>query len=117
MSEVCYSITGEDYTELCLVMEQLRDEHEIGDSVEVFQGISTPIGHNGFIFANTLIEHMQDRAWEEYGEWSEGYLDNITKDQKLQLENLISAWFTRNVPTPTFYKVIGVQKIMLEVEL
>jgi len=96
-----------DYDEIVAIM---KDE---GERDFIFMGNKIPQKHSYFLSVSCLIEDMQDRACE-LGEWAEGYLDDVTKEQKEELNNLVLDWFNKNITEPSFFLVENIEKITLE---
>ncbi len=96
-----------DYEDILAIME---DERE---SDFIFIGDKIAQEHKNFLTVSCLFEDMQDRA-SELGEWSEGYLEEVTKEQKEELNSLVLDWFNKNISKPSFFLVENVEKITLE---
>ncbi len=52
------------------------------------------------------IEHRKQ-------EWTEGYLEDVTKEQKEELNNLVLDWFNKNISKPSFFLIENVNKLFL----
>ena len=111
MSEIVYSITGDTFYE---DLDSTCDDLEIGIH-EIFQGESEHPKVSDFFDADSLIERIQENAYDNHDEYAEDYLEDVTKSQKEDLEKLICDWFEKNDLTPRFYRVINVEKIKVEV--
>ncbi|MZK54092.1 hypothetical protein GT715_28065 [Clostridium beijerinckii] len=63
------------------------------------------------IDAGTIIENAQEQLYEEIGEVSETYLDDITKDQEKELEKALNEvfynWHKKHKLFPSCYKVLN----------
>ncbi|MDT2635497.1 hypothetical protein P7D52_07950 [Enterococcus dongliensis] len=60
---------------------------------------------------DTLIENVQESAYDEGGEWADTYLDDVTKEDREELENLVFDWFIRNDYLPRWYTISSVEII------
>ena len=53
--------------------------------------------------------------YEAYGEFSDGYLDNVKSEQAIDLEKKLNAvlqeWLENNNLEPNFYRIITIEKI------
>jgi len=60
------------------------------------------------------IEAMQERAWEEAGEISETFMEDVTKDQRKELQAemdaVMLAWMARHNLEPRFWLVEQVEE-------
>lgn len=107
-----YSRDGETYMSYEDMMYELTNYHGISASVEVWEADKKEWRHSDFIYAVHLIDDMQTAAMDDCGEIAEEYLDGLTKDQKLELENHIAEWFNKNAKL-NFYGVENAKKIVV----
>lgn len=61
-----------------------------------------------------FVEMVADDAYEEYGEFAEDYLSDVTKEHLGELEELLHGWFEKHNYMPTFYTVEDISTIVLE---
>ena len=70
------------------------------------------------IDAESIIESLQEDAYSEGGEFSEGYLDDVTQEQQEELEEqlnaILDAWMDKYNHHPNFYNVADIKIIRLE---
>ena len=70
------------------------------------------------IYADSLIENLQEQSDERCGEASETFLDDVTKEQEKDLEEKLNAvlneWLTKYNHQPTFYYLDNIEKVRLE---
>jgi len=71
-------------------------------SYTVWVGEAKPIPTGRLVDAECIVERMQERAYEEVGEFGEDYLTTATAEQLKELEALVVAWADR-VEMPSFY--------------
>ena len=105
-----FSFDETNYYDYDDIVEMMEDD---GERDFIFIGDKTIQEHKNFLTVSCLFEDMQDRA-SELGEWSEGYLEEVTKEQKEELNNLVLDWFNKNVSKPPFFLIENVEKITLE---
>ena len=113
--EQCYSVDNETYNSWENLMDDLQEFYDIGESVEVWEADKKEWNHADFIYAAHMIDDMQTAAMDECGEVAEEYLNELTKDQKTDLEKHIAEWFSKNAKI-NFYGVENPRKIMVVVE-
>lgn len=65
-----------------------------------------------------IIEYLQDNAYDEIGEVSDGWLSGITKEQEEDLESrvikVVLEWLKDCKEEPTFYKVLPFDELTLQ---
>jgi hypothetical protein len=111
--EVFYCPTDEDsFEDLEDAMEFIKDvatnkDDAIGWVIEVHENLKP--SHNSFIDGSSIIESFANSAHDEFGEYSESYLEDVfINDEKCkELENLISDWMDKNAEQPKFYQSKG----------
>lgn len=111
MQNLFYSLNEEEYHDIDYIAQELEDDKEI---LIVFVGEGIKPTHKQFIEAIDICEEMQNRAYDEFDEYSEGYLDGITKEQEEELNNLIANWFDKNIQEPNFYRIKNTKEITRE---
>lgn len=76
----------------------------------------TPVSPNPseFFDANKLLEQVEEIAFDEYGDCTEGFGD-VTKEQLAELEKLVGDWLDKNL-VANFYTVkdVSAHKIRAE---
>lgn len=113
--EQVYSMAGHEYYGYNDLMDGLKEFYNIGESVEVWEADKKEWNHADFINVEGLIYDMQANAMDECGEVAEEYLNELTKDQKADLEKHIAEWFNENAKL-NFYGVENAKKIVVIVE-
>lgn len=113
--EHVYSIDGNKYMSYEAMMCELRDYQNKGESVEVWEADKKEFMHTDFINVNDVIDNMQYLAMDECGEAAEEYLNELTEEQKANLEKHIAKWFNKNAKI-NFYGVENERKIVVIVE-
>ena len=70
------------------------------------------------IDVDSVIEQIQENMYNEMGEVAEDYLDDVTKDDTLELEKRLNEvfykWQEEHNYKPSFYKVISEEVIEVE---
>ena len=122
MTDLFYMVTDEHaYESLeeafdmlgCIAVDK---EDALGWVIEVHN--KQQAEHLSFINGQTIIERIQEQAYSEYSEYSDGYLEDVCYDlEKLkELENIISDWLNTNAEAPTFYQSSGLAKEIVVTE-
>lgn len=62
-----------------------------------------------------LIDDMQNRAYDECGEWAEDYLDGVTEQQKKELDQLVCEWADKHGITPAWFMIEDVEPVVFKV--
>ena len=96
----------------------------LGHVYEEYEGIHTifAVGQLNSpslrIYADTVIESLQEQSDECCGDASETYLNDVTKEQEKDLEEKLNAtlneWLTKYHHQPTFYYLDNIEKVRLE---
>lgn len=120
----CYSEDDETYRE---VEEDEEDEFIIdmisgyeyveGDRFVFYKGISVPYDLDSLVPPiNLYIEQMQESAYEQYPEFSEGWLED-SKEHESELYdsilNVVRKWTEKNNLVPNFFAVKDTEEIMV----
>ena len=113
IDKFAYSLDEERYYSADCVADILENG---GNNEEacIYVGEKVQFAHKDFIFATDVLWEAKERAYNEVGEWCEGYLDSIPKEKLEQLNELVLKWFDENVKQPTYFTVKNVKKITVE---
>ena len=93
-------------------------DEAIGWNIEVCE--KTQPSHSRFIDAKDIINQMQERAYDEFSEWSEDYLIDIEfNDEKIKsLNSLLEKWLDENATQPIFWQAgKNIKTIVVDKEL
>ncbi len=60
-----------------------------------------------------IIDNIQEQAWSECSDHASGFLDDVTKEHKEELETLILDWFDKHNYKANFYTIINVDEVVL----
>ncbi|MCI5684553.1 MAG: hypothetical protein MR320_04085 [Enterococcus gallinarum] len=60
-----------------------------------------------------LLERVQEAAYEDGGEFAENYLDDVTKEHREELDDLIQNWFIKHKYLPNWYNIYEIDEISL----
>ncbi|WP_303698616.1 hypothetical protein [Pseudomonas aeruginosa] len=99
----CWSANDEDFN--CVSLADLLNENEDlkpGDTVYRAQAIKPD--PTGYVHARDVIELLVERAWDDGGEYAEGWPD-IGKEEEEELNQLLESWIRKHCPTTTWWRV------------
>lgn len=113
--EQVYSRNGYSYYSYEEIMKELRELLNIGSTISLWEADKKEWKHSDFINIDSVINDMQVQAVDDCGEAAEEYLNEITEDQKKNLEKYIADWFDKNAKL-NFYGVENPRKIVVIVE-
>ena len=115
MSDKVYSSNGETFSDFETVMDDLEGWHDLGEEVTIYEGEKIPFHHASFFSVDTIVEQMQDNAYDRVPEFSESYLEDFTVENKRALQDLIIRFFNDHAKQPNFYAVVNVKEVKIKV--
>lgn len=72
------------------------------------------------IEADSVIEHIQETTYDEVGEVAEDYLDDVTTEDLLELEEKLNdvfyKWQKEHKYEPNFYRIVATERINIKKE-
>lgn len=116
MSELeAWSTNNEDfrYSSLEDLIDSNSGEFEAGQTVYVGEGRRPKVSE--FCDADDVIEMMQNRAYDIGGEYADGFMDDISAEEKQELNDLLKNWMDKHVSID-FYTVHDVREYVLTEE-
>jgi len=113
----CYSTNNEDfnYDELDDAIRDAIDDPaiNIGDVVTVYEGDA--IHFKAGDFTGFTLDAITNTAYDEGGEYCDGYLDHVTKEQGADLDkriaDVVNQWADDHGLQPNFYRVENVKEV------
>jgi hypothetical protein len=66
-----------------------------------------------FFNADNIIDNAWELADGEAGEFAEDYLQDVTQEQKDELDNLLMSWVIKHNLEPRFYRIKNSEKVLL----
>jgi hypothetical protein len=109
MTNKCYSLNDEDFNyssfgELLSIM----DEPMVGVTYwEADCKTMTTEDVMSVHTVNSLLEGMDEQAYEEIGEVYDNECSDVSDEAKAELQALISAWATKHINLGRFWKIVG----------
>jgi len=116
MSELeAWSTNNEDfnYNSLDDLVNSNSGELEVGQVVYVGEGRRPKLSE--LCDADDVIEMMQNRAYDIGGEYADGFMDDISAEEKQALNDLLQTWMEKHVSID-FYTVHDVREYVLTEE-
>lgn len=115
--EKCYSTNNEDFncTDLhdAIVSALECPLAKVGDIVTVYEGDAVPWKAGDF--TGFTLDHISNAAYDEGGEYADGYLEGVTKEQESDLDkriaDVVNQWADDHGLQPNFYRVANVKEI------
>jgi len=111
MSDKVYSIDEEEFfEEMDDALQRLESCPCIGQTIYI--GTKKQKKASSFFDVEFMIEHMQDQAYDDAGEWSEGFFEDVSKEKIKELETMIKTWIDKEVFV-NFWQVSDVKEYAL----
>jgi hypothetical protein len=85
-------------------LHDLIRDYDLKAGAMVHSGVAYHPSPSMFVDADDVIEYAQERAYDEFGEYAECFLDGVTDEEKKKLDDFISDWLERNSQI-TFYSL------------
>lgn len=106
-----FSVNNEKFTDdseyiLDIAKAKGLKEIKVGEAIQ--QKHSDIVGISN---VDTLIESIQDTAYDNFDCFSIGYLDDITTKDKEKLKETVSSFLNKNSRQPDFFTVTNIKKI------
>ncbi len=96
------------------VEEALAEGYKLSDTLAV--GLVEPYTLD-IDFADMIIERMQEDAYDEVGEVTDGWLDHVHRDDITALDNqirqVVNEWLKKVKEEPTFYTIAPFEECTL----
>lgn len=124
MSEIYYSAVEDDWSSSDEAIEEVAqqkwddltdDERPEDRVIELYKGVKEPQKFANFLNVDRIVDDMGEVAYDECGEWAEDYLDDVTEDQKNELEALICQWADKHGLKPTWFMIENIETIKFTV--
>lgn len=120
--QVVYNTSEDDWTHADEAVEQvlenkLADMEEIdileSDSVTLFRGVVSKVSFGHYVDVPSILDFMSEWAYDD-NEFAEGYLDDVTDEQKQDLHKVICSWAEKHNISPKFFTVGDVEEVEVE---
>lgn len=113
--EFVYSLDNEYFDNFDSVMDSVNSEYEPGSRVILYKGVPVPVTHEDIVkrcfFKGRLLEFLQEAAYDEYDEYGENYLTDLSDSDEQSIIDKIVTFLNENVKEPNFYTVKDVEEI------
>lgn len=84
--------------------------------VTLHRGDSNVAKHSDFVSGMSIIEDLQNVAYDEYSEHAETYLDEVDDEKADELEQIILDWLDQNGGPINFYRVSDIVRVKVHVD-
>ena len=115
MTEYAYSLNDDEYYDSDCIIDLIECEYAEGDRLTIYVAEKVKFTHLSFINGRELIENMQEAAYEDSGDYADGYLDDIDLNKIGILKKLIADFLDKNTKPITFYRVKKVKEMEITV--
>ncbi len=85
---------------------------QVGD--KIYYGTAVALDVSNLIDADDIIEMLGERAWDNCGEFADGYPD-VSKKERDLLDNYLKRW-VKKYCKPTFYNVKDIKEYVITEE-
>lgn len=113
--EKVYSLNSEEFEDYDAIISQLEDEYLPGEKVTIYEGTAKNYSHSDFFDIYKLISAMQEKAYDEVGDYAEEYFDDITPKKIEKFNKLIVNWLNKNIKEPKFCSVENIKEIEITI--
>jgi hypothetical protein len=96
--------------------------HELGlvAGDTVYVGQKCPAEASDFIYSDQVLDQMREHSYEDLGDYAEGWLSDLTEDQKgdlaYHLHTAVDAWADKHKKQPEFFSVINIEHMIYDPE-
>ncbi len=111
-----FSVDGDYFYDMETIMDRLNSELNPGTKVTIDTGTSEKARHEDFIDVDLIFSQMQEMAYEEFEELSDGYLEFVTNEQRDELASIISRYLDENTAPIGFNHVERTGKMEVTTE-
>ena len=108
--QYCYSLGAEIFQDS--TSEGIIFDNDLQEGDVFYQGEAIYPLPSNFFCIDSLIEYMQENAYDNHSEFAEDYLLDLSDEKVKELETLISEWLDKNVNV-SFYTVNNVKKLVV----
>ena len=117
LSEDDWTWADEDEYEILRRYLEDQDSEDLKGltKIPMYVGTLEPKKFNDYLCVDSIIEHMQEWAYDDVNDFSEDYLDDVTQEQKDELGQLISDWANKYNISPNFSLVRNVKEILVNI--
>lgn len=106
-----YCLNNEDFHDIDWIIGKLEEDKNI---TSIFIGEKLEVKHSHYINSENLIENMQSYAYDDVDELASDYLEDFTKENREELNKIISDYLDENIAQPNFWKVKKLGEITVD---
>ena len=118
--EMVYSQYEDDFLQCSDSIEEVveaalsdYDESQVSEmkTITIYKGTKKLQEFEQFFDVNSLLETINENAYESCGEAADDYLMHVTKEAKEDLNNLILSWANKHKLQPSFFMVEDIKEV------
>ncbi len=98
------------------IMATLESEFEPGKH-QIWKGKAKPATHFNIVPIHSVIEMIQESAYDDYGEWAEDYLYGLKSEDVQELRKVISDFLLKKTGPVSFWDVENIEEMWVSTEL
>tara|TARA_R100000541_G_C1897352_1_gene83960 strand:+ start:20920 stop:21333 length:414 start_codon:yes stop_codon:yes gene_type:complete len=119
---IIYNTSEDDWTHaeesLEEVLLQLVSDMEVSEildssSLTLYKGVVNKVDFSRYVNVSSILDSISEWAYDDH-EFAEGYLDDVTEEQKDDLERVICDWAKLHNIEPKFFEVGEVEELIVE---
>lgn len=123
MSKV-YNLSEDDWTwadenpnEIIRQFLEDKDYQDVDkiQKVNMYEGELEPKSFVDYLCVDSILERMQEWAYDDVGDFARDYLDDVTDEMKEELDVIICAWANKHNLSPKFFHVRNVKEVSFDI--
>lgn len=91
------------------------DELKDVQKVNMYEGELESKSFIDYLCVDSILERMQEWAYDDVGDFASDYLDDVTDEMKEELDVLICAWANKHDISPKFFHVGNVKEVSFDI--
>lgn len=117
LSEDDWTWADEDPNEIIRQFLEGKDSEDVKNiqKVNMYQGELESKSFIDYLCVDSILERMQEWAYDDVGDFASDYLDNVTDEMKEELDVLICAWADKYNISPSFFHVSNVKEVSIDI--
>lgn len=117
LSEDDWTWADEDPNEIIRQFLDGKDPDDVNNiqKVNMYQGELESKSFIDYLCVDSILERMQEWAYDDVGDFANSYLDDVTDEMKEELDVLICAWANKHNISPNFFHVGNVKEVSIDI--
>ncbi|UZV41324.1 hypothetical protein vBVpaMR16F_258 [Vibrio phage vB_VpaM_R16F] len=118
--EILYSVYEDDWLGCDESPEEIAelalsdyDQHQISqmETVTIYKGVTKQQVFEQFFDVDSMLERINENAYETCGECADDYLLHVSDAQKEELLQLITSWVNKHNLNPSFFMIEDIEEV------